>query len=63
MAVLNIVFIVSTIRFRHQYNKEFLRKIEIEAVAEINIDESTRVTVNRAKKDLLERRIEAVIFD
>lgn len=63
VAALNIVFIVSTIRFRHKYNKEFLRKIEIEAKAEINIDESSRETVNRAKKDLLERRIEAEILD
>ena len=63
VAFLNIVFIVSTIRFRHQYNKELLRKIEIEVVAETSIDESSRETVNRAKKDLLERRVEAEILD
>lgn len=62
LASLNIAFIVSTIRLRVRYKNELLRKIEIEAEAENKIDESSKETVNRAKKDLLERRIEAEIF-
>lgn len=63
VAALNIVFIISTIRLRQQYSKEFIRKITLEAEAETKIDESARETVNRAKKELLERRIEAEILD
>lgn len=60
LSILNTGFIIETIILRNKYNKEFLRKIEIEIKAEeIAIQSETNPnTFFNAKQMLLENRIE-----
>ncbi|MBU1142538.1 MAG: NERD domain-containing protein [Firmicutes bacterium] len=60
LSVFNAIFIIQTVILRNKYNKEFLRKIEIEIKAEeITVkSESSPNTYFNAKQVLLENRIE-----
>ena len=63
LGILNLLFIIMTIKLRNDYNENFLRKIELEFKTETKMDSVSKENLNHIKKQQLETRIEAEIID
>jgi hypothetical protein len=63
LGILNLLFIIMTVKLRKNYNENFLRKMELEFKTEAKMDSISKENLNHIKKQQLETRIEAEIID
>jgi hypothetical protein len=63
IGLFNFLFLLMTIKLRNDYNKKFVKKLELEVKSEEVIQKESRDTFNVLKQKQLEARVESILRD